>query len=875
MLQSDLTLLEQVKLGKIWDFPGGVHPPERKHLSNSSAINTLPMPEALYIPLKQHIGSAGELIVSAGDNVKQGQPLTKPNGGLSLPVHAPTSGQVKAIIDHVSAHPSGFAEPTLVLIPDGLEQRVDPMPLENWQTQDKQQISQHLQTMAIAGLGGATFPTYVKTGTHKSIDLLIINAVECEPYITSDDVLMREHADEIVLGCQILAHATGANMTLIGIEDNKPEAIAAINAAIAELDNIESRVVPTKYPSGGEKQLIQLLTNQQVPAGGLPADLGITVQNVGTTFAVKRAIVDGLPLTHRVVTVTGESITQPQNLWVPFGAQVKDLLNFAGYTPDKDQRVIMGGPMMGFNIMDGAMPVVKATNCILAANDYYMPMRSTEQACIRCGDCAAACPAELLPQQMLWFSKAQDQEKLTEYNLFDCIECGACAYVCPSQIPLVQYYRTSKAEIRQAREDKAKSEKAKIRFEQRQARLEKEKEERLQRHKEAAERRKNAMAKDDSAKDKIAAALARAKAKKQGSPVDATEKPETTGAKDKVAEAIARAKAKKAAQAESSSSEAESSKDKVAAAIARAKAKKAAQAETPEDTVDSADNAELDKKAQVAAAIARAKAKKAAKAAEQAEPESESKEHTSSPEQDKKAQVAAAIARAKAKKAAKAAEQAEPEQAVGDSVEPSIGLSSEAEAISPEQEKKDKVAAAIARAKAKKAAKAAEKAEPEQAEGDIVEPSVELSSEAEAISPEQEKKDKVAAAIARAKAKKAAKAAEQAEPEQTEGDSVEPSDGLSSEAEAISPEQEKKDKVAAAIARAKAKKAAKDAEQADTESSEATTSSEAVSQETTAEVSESAPLTPEQEKKAKVAAAIARAKAKKAAKEAEQQGEAE
>lgn len=754
-MQSELTLLEQVKLGKIWDFPGGVHPPERKYLSNGSAINALPLPEVLYIPLKQHIGNAGELIVKIGQQVKKGQPLTKPLTGMSLPVHAPTSGQVKELIEHVSAHPSGIPEPTLVLIPDNLDQSIEAQPLIDWQQRSTQEIANHLQVMAIAGLGGAAFPTYIKANAKKPIDVLIINAVECEPYITSDEMLMREHADEIIQGMQILAHALDVKHMLIGIENNKPEAIEIMQAASAEFDNIDVRVVPTKYPSGGEKQLIQLLTNKQVPSGGLPADLGMVVHNVGTAFAVKRAIIDGLPLTDRVVTVTGESITSPQNLWVPFGAQVKDLLAHTGITADKNQRVIMGGPMMGFNVMDGAMPVVKATNCILAPNDYYMPMRETEQACIRCGDCAAACPAELLPQQMLWFSKAQDQEKLEEYNLFDCIECGACAYVCPSQIPLVQYYRTSKTEIRQAKEDKIKAEKAKIRFEQRQERLEKEKEARLKRHEEAAERRRNAMAKDDSAKDKIAAALARAKAKKEGKP----EEPEQQAAKDKVAQAIARAKAKKA--------------------------EKQTTAENQE-VGDNDTDAAQDKKAQVAAAIARAKAKKAGKTAEQVadnQQQATSEPETVNAEQDKKDKVAAAIARAKAKKAAKATEQAQQQ------------TTSEAEVVDAEQEKKDKVAAAIARAKAKKAAKDAEQAE------EIQQQPV---AEASVVDAEQDKKDKVAAAIARAKAKKAVKEAEQTEDTQQES---------TVEAKVVNEAQEKKDKVAAAIARAKAKKAAREAEQ--------------------------------------------------------------
>jgi electron transport complex protein RnfC len=765
-LHSDLTLLESVKLGKIWDFPGGVHPPERKHLSNGTAISKSPMPEELYVPLKQHIGEQGELIVEKGQTVKKGQPLTKPANGLSLPVHAPTSGTVKDVVMHVSAHPSGITEPTLILTTDGNDEWADLSPLDKWQQQDKQSISDFLQRMGIAGLGGATFPTYVKTNAKHDIDVLIINAVECEPYITSDDVLMREHAEQIIAGCQILLHTVNAKIALIGIEDNKPEAIEAMKNACNNIDNIEVRVVPTKYPSGGEKQLIQLLTNKQVPSGGIPADIGILVQNVGTAYAIEQAVTHGRPLVERVVTVTGESISNPQNLWVPFGTSVKHLLDHAGITPDKNQRVIMGGPMMGFNILDALTPVVKATNCILAAGEYYLPMRSQEQACIRCGDCAAACPAELLPQQMLWYSKAKDQDKLKEYNLFDCIECGACAYVCPSEIPLVQYYRNSKAEIRQADEDKVKADKAKIRFEQRQERLEREKEERLQRHKEAAERRRNAMAKDDSAKDKIAAALARAKAKKQE---------------------------------QAAAPESDEPKDKVAAAIARAKAKKQAQAETKPEAVD-------DNKSKVAEAIARAKAKKLAK---QAESEGKTAEVTNTdtaeektPEQLKKEKVAAAIAKAKAKKQAQQGPaETEPETPVE-----TANKADAVEEKTPEQIKKEKVAAAIAKAKAKKQAQQG----PAETEPETP---VETANKADAVeekTPEQIKKEKVAAAIAKAKAKKQA----QQEPAETEAETLVETADSDDVVEEKTAEQIKKEKVAAAIAKAKARKAEKEAQQA-------------------------------------------------------------
>lgn len=705
-MQSELSLLEQVKRQKIWDFPGGIHPPEQKSLSNELPIATMPLLKRYYVSVKQHIGSTDDVIVKVGDTVKTGQALTGANLTMTVPVHSPVSGKVSAIAPHVSAHPSAKPEMTVIIDADDVQQSVDPKPLSDWQNADKDTLIDQIKQMGISGMGGAGFPTHIKMHPKKDIDVLILNAVECEPYITADDTLMREHATDIVTGTKILQHIVNAKVVLIGIEDNKPEAIAAMKAATSQFDDIEVRVVPTKYPSGGEKQLIQVLTGLQVPSGGIPADLGIVMQNTGTAFAVKQAVIDGLPLTQRVVTITGERVNKAQNVWAKLGSPVSDLLEFAGFEPEQEQRVIMGGPMMGFAILDPSMPVVKTTNCILAPSSYKLPPQGEEQACIRCGLCADACPADLLPQQLQWFAKAKDHEKLEEYNLFDCIECGACAYVCPSQIPLVQYYRSSKAEIREAEQERIKSEKAKVRFEQRQARLEREKQERLEKHKAAAEKRAKAMEKDTGAKDKIAAALARAKAKKE-------QKSETV--KDEVAQ-----------NTEASAQEPMSQKDKVAAALARAKAKKAAKAaevakekdsSQATDAQDSASESSMSQKDKVAAAVARAKAKKAAKAAEEAksnntspsseERQEQTKEQSSkatkpeiSPEeQARKDKVAEAIARAKAKKAEKQAQ----EQQRSNADNSASTSDDNAEAKTPEQIRKEKVAAAIAKAKAKKA----------------------------------------------------------------------------------------------------------------------------------------------------------------------------
>ena len=660
-MHSELSLIEQVKSGKLWDIPGGIHPPERKSLSNSTPIDTIALSPIYYIPVKQHIGKEGDIIVKIGDSVLAGQPLTNPKEGLSLPVHAPTSGVVKNIALHVSAHPSGKPELTVILESDGKDTQFTKQPIQNWPKAQSVELVKHLQNMGVAGLGGAGFPTYIKTAPSNDIKLLIINAVECEPYITADDVLMRYFAEEIITGINVLQHMVQPELVIIAIEDNKPEAIEAINNVIAEQTNIEVRVIPTKYPSGGEKQLIQIITGQEVPSNTIPADIGIVMQNVGTCFAIKKAVLDGEALINRVVTVTGESVSRPQNLWVRLGTPTSDLLSHCGLVAEQDQRVIMGGPMMGFNIMDVMMPVVKSTNCILAPSEYQLPSAGVEQACIRCSLCADACPVNLLPQQMLWYSKAKDHEKLEEYSLADCIECGICAYVCPSQIPLVQYYRSSKAEIKQAKEDKIKSDKAKERFEARQDRLERDKQARLQRHKESSEKRKKALEKDDSAKDKIAAALARAKAKKAQVASD-------TSSNTAIAEEVP------SSETLTPENKSTDTQDRVAAAIARAKAKKQAQANnatTSNDKPVTTDTKNLSSEA-------------------------------TNPEQAKKDKVAAAIARAKAKKQANSTTSTENKEASSNSVITDNNRSITEETKTAEQLKKDKVAAAVARAKAKK-----------------------------------------------------------------------------------------------------------------------------------------------------------------------------
>ena len=799
-----LKLFSAFRKDKVWDFHGGIHPPEMKTQSNGTPLRQVPLPGRFVIPLKQHIGAEGELAVTVGDRVLRGQPLTRGRGRM-LPVHAPTSGIVTAIAPHSTAHPSALAELSVIIDADGEDRWIERDGWQDYQCRSREELIARIHQFGVAGLGGAGFPTGNKlAGGGDKIDTLIINAAECEPYITADDRLMQDCAAQVVEGIRILAHILQPREVLIGIEDNKPQAISMLRAVLADEYRIKLRVIPTKYPSGGAKQLTQILTGKQVPHGGRSSDIGVLMQNVGTAYAVKRAVIDGEPLTERVVTLTGEAVGRPGNVWARLGTPVRHLLENAGFIPTSEQLVIMGGPLMGFTLPWLDVPVVKITNCLLAPSASEMGETPEEKGCIRCSACADACPADLLPQQLYWFSKGQQHDKATAHNLADCIECGACAWVCPSNIPLVQYFRQEKAEIRAIAEEERRAAEAKARFEARQARLERDKLARAERHKKAA------VQPGSEDKEAINAALARVREKQAAAaePVNVVAgetpdnsaviaarearkaqararqaektQPETAEATDPrkaaVEAAIARAKARKAAQADENVADAatpdateaaDPRKAAVEAAIARAKARKAAQAEesVADAVTPDATEAVDPRKAAVEAAIARAKARKAAQAAEAAEAE---------PSQDvdpRKAAVEAAIARAKARKAAQAAEAAA-ETAAAEPEAPNV------EAVDP---RKAAVEAAIARAKARKAAEAARTANdaaPQEPEASVI-------SQVEADDP---RKAAVEAAIARAKARKAAEAANEA----AEEDSDDP----------------RKAAVAAAIARVQARKAA-------------------------------------------------------------------
>ncbi len=456
----------------VWDIHGGIHPPERKTLSNRTPIQPAPLPKRLVLPLNQHIGAAAEPLVVVGEAVFKGQKIAEANGFVSAPLHAPTSGIVSFIGPQPYPHVSGMLAPAIVIDSDGLEQWCDLEPCPDYRSLAPATLLEKIRQAGICGLGGAGFPTAVKLTARptQKIHTLIINGTECEPYITADDLLMREKAAELVGGIEILAQLIQPEQVLIGIEDNKPEAIAALRAAIGERP-FGVRVFPTKYPSGGEKQLIQILTGVEVPSGGLPADIGILCQNVGSAVAIFEAVVLGKPLISRITTLTGEALARPMNVEALIGTPVGELLEFAGLDGGKLHRLIMGGPMMGFTLPSLEVPLIKTSNCLLAATAAELPPPPPALPCIRCGECAEVCPASLLPQQLHFFALGQEHEQLKAHNLFDCIECGACAYVCPSNLPLVQYYRAAKGEIRELEQKQLKAEHSKQRFELRQERL--------------------------------------------------------------------------------------------------------------------------------------------------------------------------------------------------------------------------------------------------------------------------------------------------------------------------------------------------------------------------------------------------------------------
>ncbi|MDR1854816.1 MAG: electron transport complex subunit RsxC [Azoarcus sp.] len=493
------------RFAHLFHFHGGIKPASHKTESNGVPIRAVPLPERLVVPLIQSSRGGARTIVTVGDKVLKGQCIGEAEGKAGTAIHAPTSGTVKEIGRYPMAHPSGLESLAIVIEPDGEErwfeyERLDP------EHASREDLILRIQASGIVGMGGATFPSHIKVDN--AIDTLILNGAECEPWITCDDRLMRERAADVLTGATLLGRLSGAKRIVVAIEDNKPEAIAAMRAAVRaeelsdkdESEGIEVVPVPARYPQGGEKQLIKVVTGIEVAAGKLATDYGVQCFNVGTAHAVCRALVHGEAMVSRIVTVTG-NVERPGNYEVLLGTRVADLLALAGVKPDTD-RTLMGGPMMGFTLPSAEAPITKGSNCVIAASPTLFPHRPPEQPCIRCGSCARACPVELQPFELYWHSRAKNFDKAGEYHIFDCIECGCCAFVCPAHIPLVDYFRFAKSEMRAKNEERKAAEQARARFEFRSFRLEREKAEKAARLAAKAAETRAAMAAAQSSEPK-------------------------------------------------------------------------------------------------------------------------------------------------------------------------------------------------------------------------------------------------------------------------------------------------------------------------------------------------------------------------------------
>ncbi|MCK4708034.1 MAG: electron transport complex subunit RsxC [Gammaproteobacteria bacterium] len=529
----------------VYSFHGGLHLDEHKTESLAQPLQVASLPAEIILRVSQHIGEPNSPVIKIGDTVKRGQLLAESTEFVSAPVHAPTSGVIKAIEDRPIAHASGQQAECFILIPDGKDEVFEYE--KSWcQNNDnsshnlnKSDLLRLIRSAGIVGLGGAVFPTAAKLSTADKygIKTLIINGAECEPYITCDDVLMQNNTADIIKGISYLQTILQPEKTIIGIEDNKPDAIKAMQQVLSEssLSNTSITSIPTLYPSGGEKQLIKLLTGLEVHSSHLSFEIGIFCQNVGTCAAIAQAIEECQPLTSRIVTVTGPGIKNPGNWLTSLGTPVSHLIELAGGYRVEQPKLIMGGPMMGLTLNNDQVPVVKATNTILVLDHKDQPVA---QECIRCGRCTEVCPVQLLPQQLYWYSKTHQFDLAENYNLFDCIECGCCSAVCPSHIPLVQHYRYAKGEIWLQRKNTYKSDRSRKRHEFRETRLAKIKqqdEERRKLKREALAKKKAAeqaaKLKDDTESsssqtvDAVQAALDRVKARKKAQHVD----PKNTG----------------------------------------------------------------------------------------------------------------------------------------------------------------------------------------------------------------------------------------------------------------------------------------------------------------------------------------------------------
>lgn len=427
---------------------GGVHPAENK-LSAGKAIEKLPLPKTVSIPVAQHIGAPATVVVKRGDEVKVGTVIAQSSGFVSTNIHSSVSGKVKKIDDVMDS--SGYKKKAVIIDVEGdeWEQGIDTSDTLIKETSlDAKEINAKILAAGIVGLGGATFPTHVKLSPPPGMtaEVLLINGVECEPYLTSDHRLMLEKTAEIIVGTKLLMKSLGVNKAVIGIENNKPDAITRMQDLTANEPEISVQPLKVKYPQGGEKQLIKAVTGKEVPSGALPIAVGAVVNNVGTAFAVYEAVMKNKPLVERVVTVTGKSVKEPSNLMVRVGTSVTELVEAAGGMPEDTGKVISGGPMMGRAITTLEVPVTKGTSGILLIRDEESK-RNEMEPCIRCGKCVNVCPMGLEPFLLMTMSEKKLWERSEDRHVMDCIECGSCSFTCPSNRPLLDYIRLGKGTV--------------------------------------------------------------------------------------------------------------------------------------------------------------------------------------------------------------------------------------------------------------------------------------------------------------------------------------------------------------------------------------------------------------------------------------------
>ncbi len=450
----------------------GVHPDDHKRPAADVPLRMLPQPARVHMPLQQHVGGAARPVVLVGQKVLKGQLLAQSQGNISAPIHASVSGTVTAIAEVTAPHPSGLGFAAITIESDFADRWIDTDPVADPFALAPEEIARRTAAAGVVGLGGATFPAAVKfvLGRRLGVRTLIVNGGECEPYVSSDDRIMRDFPEQVVDGARIIMHAIGADESLVGIEDNKPEAIAAMTKAAAAFPEVKIRPVPARYPMGSDKQLIQTLTGKEVPADARAAEVGVLVHNVSTCAAVHKAIRLGQPLVERIVTINGAAVTAPGNLFAPLGTLVDELLAFCGLA-QAPARLILGGPMMGTLLRHGRVPLVKGASGILAFDAVEAAVPEVGP-CIRCGSCTRACPMGLLPLEMAAHIRSGDLDGAVGYSLSDCISCGCCAYVCPSHIPLVQYFSHAKGELSARERAKLRTEAGKRLAEARLARLE-------------------------------------------------------------------------------------------------------------------------------------------------------------------------------------------------------------------------------------------------------------------------------------------------------------------------------------------------------------------------------------------------------------------